>query len=164
LEAANLIRFHLAYERRVFDSIERFAAIPQDVRDAARVDLDLMERLARREDAMPAGAGPDGNPSSSLVYTRSPEPKGPMTGFGYDYFEDRAGRAGLGRPALQDWKGAWGAGEEYAYEALNLVDGSRTVSGIRDDLAAIYGPVPLELVEEYLRALETTGILRRDQP
>jgi hypothetical protein len=36
---------------------------------------------------------------------------------------------------------------------LDLVDGRRTAQQIRDAVSAIYGPVPLEWVVEYLRAL-----------
>ena len=52
----------------------------------------------------------------------------------------------------------WGGGD-YAYEALNLVDGRRSAQEIRDALTAIYGPVPLAAVVEYLRALESVGVL-----
>jgi hypothetical protein len=55
----------------------------------------------------------------------------------------------------------WGAGGEYAYEILNLVDGARTDVQIRNAVSAIYGPVPLELVTEFLGALETAGVIRR---
>jgi hypothetical protein len=44
---------------------------------------------------------------------------------------------------------------------VNLVDGRRTVGQVRDALAAIYGPVPLTDVAEYLRALAGIGILSR---
>ncbi len=57
--------------------------------------------------------------------------------------------------------GLWGGGGEYAYEALNLVDGRRTVGQIRDDLAAIYGPLPLAEVTEFLAAMESIGVLRQ---
>ncbi len=49
---------------------------------------------------------------------------------------------------------------DYAYEALNLVDGRRSAQEIRDALTAIYGPVPLAAVVEYLRALETVSVLK----
>jgi hypothetical protein len=45
------------------------------------------------------------------------------------------------------------------YEMLNLVDGKRDVQGIRDYLAAAYGPVPLADVYEYLRLLEKIGVI-----
>ena len=65
-------------------------------------------------------------------------------------------------PNLLSFQGRWGDGGAYAYEALNLADGRRTVAQIRDDLSAIYGPVPLRLVSEYLDVLAKIGILKRD--
>jgi hypothetical protein len=43
---------------------------------------------------------------------------------------------------------------------LNLVDGKRTVSEIRDWLTAELGPVPTEYVSEYLSALEEIGVIQ----
>jgi len=159
-EAGNLVRFHLNYERAVFDSVTRFAAIPKEVSKATDDDLKLLEKLARA-DIPVVKAGPS-DPSSRIVYERRLEPRGPMSGFGYDYFEDHAAKASIPRPGLLDFKGAWGSGGEYAYETLNLVDGVRTVGAIRDDLSAIYGPVPLDLVAGYLSALEKIGVLVRE--
>jgi predicted transcriptional regulator len=53
----------------------------------------------------------------------------------------------------------WGGGEEYAYEVLNFANGKRNAQEIRDAVSAEYGPVPLELIVEYLRALEKIGIV-----
>jgi hypothetical protein len=36
---------------------------------------------------------------------------------------------------------------------LNLADGRRSVQQIRDVVAAVYGPVPVDAVAGYLRAL-----------
>ena len=77
----------------------------------------------------------------------------------YDYFADHSAKQGIPAPALLGRTGLWGGG--YAYEALNLVDGRRTVGQIRDDLAAIYGPLPLAEVEEYLAALAKIGVVGR---
>jgi hypothetical protein len=55
----------------------------------------------------------------------------------------------------------WGAGEEYAYEVLNFADGKRNVEEIRDAVSAEYGPVPLEMVVEYLKALEKIGVVEQ---
>jgi predicted transcriptional regulator len=49
----------------------------------------------------------------------------------------------------------------FTYEALNFVDGKRTVSDIRDWLIAELGEVPLEYVEEYLAALESIGVINK---
>jgi aminopeptidase YwaD len=90
---------------------------------------------------------------------RKPEPKGPLAVFGYDYFADQAKAAGVAEPKLLNFEGLWGGGEEYAYEVLNLADGKRNAQEIRDVVSAEYGPVPLEMVVEYLRALEKIGVV-----
>jgi aminopeptidase YwaD len=96
-----------------------------------------------------------------LVFRRSDQPKGPLTVFGYDYFADHVKLAGVATPKLLSYEGLWGAGEEYAYEVLNFADGKRNALEIRDAASAEYGPVPLELVVEYLKALEKIGIVEQ---
>ena len=98
-----------------------------------------------------------------LVFTRNPQPKGPLAVFGYDYFDDHARKAGIARPKLLGYQGLWGAGEEYAYETLNFVDGKRNAQQIRDAISAEYGPAPLAMVVEYLQALAKIGILTQRQ-
>ena len=44
-------------------------------------------------------------------------------------------------------------------EALNLVDGRRSVPEIRDALSAIYKPVPIEDVQQYLDALASIEVI-----
>ena len=61
------------------------------------------------------------------------------------------------------FQGLRGTGDEYAYEALNLVDGKRTAQEIGDAVSAIYGPVPLDLILEYLQALEEIKIVQKAQ-
>ncbi len=51
----------------------------------------------------------------------------------------------------------------FAYETLNFVDGKRPVAEIRDLIAAIYGPIPLDVVAEYLGALESIDVVRRQR-
>jgi len=153
-EIANLSRFHLAYEQAVLDSIAPFAEVPAAVRQDAGRLLASLRTLA--------GDPPAPGRASGTVYRRNAELKGPMEGFGYEYLEDKMtglGITGPARPALLGYEGLWGA--SYPYEALNLVDGRRTVGEIRDALAAIYGPVPLEQVSGFLEVLERAGVLRR---
>jgi aminopeptidase YwaD len=92
---------------------------------------------------------------------RAAEPKGPLAVFGYDYFAEHAKAAGVGTPKLLSYEGLWGEGEEYAYEVLNFADGKRNAQEIRDAVSAEYGPVPYEMVVEYLKALEKIGILEQ---
>src|SRR6266581_7334619 len=90
-----------------------------------------------------------------LVFKRKAEPKGPLAVFGYDYFEaEWAKLAYVKKPQLLEYQGLWGAGEEYAYEVLNFANGKRNAQEIRDAVSVEYGPVPLEMVAEYLRVLE----------
>jgi hypothetical protein len=108
---------------------------------------------------------PVGKPAADQVrgfevkFKRKVEPRGPLAVFGYDYFVDKAKALGVTTPKLLSYEGLWGAGEEYAYEVLNFADGKRNAQEIRDAVSAEYGPVPLEMVLEYLRALEKTGLV-----
>src|SRR5262249_51615712 len=96
-----------------------------------------------------------------LIFKRSTTPKGPLAVFGYDYFEDHAKNAAVPTPKHVSYEGLWGSGEEYAYETLNFVDGYSNAQDIRDEVSAEYGPVPLDLVIEYLKALEKVGVVNR---
>jgi aminopeptidase YwaD len=158
-DAAALLRFHLAYEQGVIDSITPFAAIPPATRQAAAAFLAGLRQLAAPPPAAPVApvAGGRAVSEGGAVLRRSADPKGPMTGFGYSYFEDRREVQKLAAPALPRRQGLWGS--EYAYEALNLVDGRRSVRDVRDALTAIYGPVPLAEVAEYLEDLRRIGVL-----
>jgi aminopeptidase YwaD len=93
-------------------------------------------------------------------WRRKGETKGPMTVFGYDYFEAEWGKRGhTSKPKLLEHEGLWGGGEEYAYEVLNFADGNRNAQEIRDAVSAEYGPVDLGMVVEYLKALEEVGVV-----
>jgi hypothetical protein len=152
----DLLRFHFAYEEGVLGSLAAFADVPPVVRQTATAFLAGLRKLAG-EGSAAAPAPAQG--AELIVYRRAAEPKGPMTGFGYGYLEDKLKEKGIATPALLSTSGLWGGGGEYAYEALNLVDGRRTVRQIHDDLAAIYGPVPPAAVAEYLTALERIGVI-----
>ena len=98
-----------------------------------------------------------------LIFARNPHPRGPLAVFGYDYFEDHAKAAAVSTPKLLSYQGLWGAGEEYGYETLNFADGKRNAQQIRDAVSAEYGPIPLELVVEYLKALAAIGVVAEKQ-
>jgi aminopeptidase YwaD len=157
-EARNILRFHLAQEAEIARSIGRFGSVPPAVTEAWDEHLALLRKLVGEPGAPTAKRAPEG----AIVYRRAPDPKGAMGGFGYDYFQDHTTKMGISAPALLKREGLWGAGGDYAYEALNLVDGRRTVGEIRDGLAAIYGPLPLPEVVEYLGDLERIGVLQRE--
>ena len=49
--------------------------------------------------------------------------------------------------------------ELYAYEIVNFVDGKRNVSEIRDAVSAEYGPLPIDLVVDYLEACAEAKVI-----
>jgi len=153
-EAANLTRHHLRTESALIDSMERFFPVPEQTRPDATAFLESLARMLGPPETLPASEG-DGR----LVLRRNASIKGPMSAFGYDYFTDHFGVEKERALRLLRYQGLRGSGGEYAYEVLNLVDGRRTVQEIRDFVSAVYGPVPLELVVEYLRALETIKVV-----
>jgi hypothetical protein len=82
------------------------------------------------------------------VPTRNPGILGPLNVYYYDYFADIPG-ADLSKTAIA----ARDDGDVLAYEALNLADGRRSISEIRDILAGRYAPVPLTAIAEYFELL-----------
>jgi hypothetical protein len=94
---------------------------------------------------------------SGPVYRRIRN-EGPMDGFGYSWFDDHLARAHLPRPRLLA-REPDGEGAPFGYEALNLVDGRRSVGEIRDELAATVGAAPIEEVAEYLDTLARLGVI-----
>ena len=155
LETESLVRFHAWHERETARSIERFAPLGEAERE--RIDRFLS---GIRAIVGEPGERAEDRGEAAVVYRRDPDVLGPMSVFGYDYLEARYGKERTSDLALLAIEGGRrGSGSDYAYEALNLVDGRRSVGEIRDALAAIYGPVPIDTVTEYLRALESIGVL-----
>ncbi|MGE0180614.1 MAG: M28 family peptidase, partial [Sphingomonas sp.] len=105
---------------------------------------------------------PSRETGSGPVYRRILR-QGPMDGFGYSWFDDRLARAGLARPRLLA-RQPDGEGPSFGYEALNLVDGRRSVGEIREDLAATVGDAPIDEVAEYLDTLRQLGVLAVERP
>jgi aminopeptidase YwaD len=154
-EQGPLETLHMAYERGVLDSLERWLVVPSATRAARQRFLGRLAALST-SDRSSAKREPPG-----VVYVRNAEPKGPMSVFGYDYLVDHLGEDRAAALALTEYSGLRGGGGEYAIEALNFVDGRRSVRDIRDALAAEFGPVPIAHVAAYLEALETIKVIRR---
>jgi aminopeptidase YwaD len=154
-ENLNLASFFDWYERSVFNSMSTFFQVPQSVRTEFDAVLPSQEKeMNRARPPIPQG-------DARLVFRRNPEIKGTMGAFGYDYFTDKYGEEKAAAIRLLRHQGLRGSGSEYAYEVLNLTDGKRNVQEIRDAVSAIYGPVPIEVVLEYLKALETIRVVNR---
>jgi len=137
----------LAHEKAAADSTKKFTG-----QSLASIITDAVVGCTER---------PGRVPERAAVYKRKAEPKGPLAVFGYDYFAEHAKTVGVATPRLLSYEGLRGGGEEYAYEVLNFADGKRKAQEIRDAVSGEYGPVSLELVTEYLVALEKIGVVER---
>ena len=82
-----------------------------------------------------------------------------MSVFGYDYLSDKLGAERAGKLRLLEFQGLRGAGGDYAYEVLNLARHGMNAGDIRNTVSAIYGPVPMNLVVEYLQALTEARVV-----
>ena len=127
-------------------SIGDFATLS---RSQSRSATEFIEDLGRLVE-LPATGTSRGAARDTRVYSRNPAIKGTMHAFGYSYLQDHL-------PA--DQAAGLALSREAAYEALNLVDGRRTVSDIRDWLVAEFGTIALADVANYLAALADIGVL-----
>jgi len=153
-ESKKLLGEFARSEQRLAMSID--SIVPVSIRgDETRAPLPARDKRLQEMLKQPDSVA--GKP----LWKRKPSPKGPLTVFGYDYFADHAKSAGITTPKLLGYQGLWGSGEEYAYEVLNFADGNRNAWQIRDAVSAEYGPIPAELVLEYLQALEKIGLVER---
>jgi hypothetical protein len=102
-------------------------------------------------------------PGASRIPVRTSE-FGPLTFQNDDVLLDRLGSERVGKIKLLD-RGSnrlfrvQDRGALYAYEIVNFVDGKRSVGEIRDAVAGEYGPIPLDVVADYLKACEEAKIV-----
>ncbi|MFT5573030.1 MAG: aminopeptidase YwaD [Cryomorphaceae bacterium] len=154
VDAAATTKVHFALERRKVHSIEPFAALSDNDHVVAVAFLDKLQALL---------VTPESNilvQRDELVYERNPAIEGPMHAFGYSFIDDKLGKEKSAELQLANHSTQYGGGA-FTYETLNFVDGTRTVCDIRDWLVAELGSVPLEAVEECLKALESVDVIRK---
>jgi hypothetical protein len=136
---------HRQVELGKIASIGGFATLSRSQSRMASEFVDDLGRLVK-----PPGSAKKRAARDSRVYRRNPAIKGTMHAFGYSYIEDHLSADQYAGLALSG---------ELAYEALNLVDGRRSVSDIRDWLVAEFGAADLADVAAYLDALADIGVL-----
>ena len=150
-------KINFAVERRKVHSVESFAGLDEKDHENAVAFLAELEGMVAPPDVQTFAPVY----RNQIVYQRNPNVEGPMGAFGYSYLTDKLGAEAVSHLRLRSYVGTYGGGGQYAYEALNFVDGQRTVSDIRDWLVTEIGDVPIEYVEEYLAALESIDVIRR---
>ena len=89
---------------------------------------------------------------------------GPLTFQNDDVLLDRLGSERVSRIKLLNGQSnrlirVQDRGALYAYEIVNFVDGKRSVGAIRDAVAAEFGPIPIDVVVDYLKACEEAKIV-----
>ena len=172
-EAANLLHQTLRRERATLHSIVEFADGPMDADGGTAKALadqatgfehwiEAQAKLRGSKSVQPAAPWA-ADPDAKRVPMRVGE-FGPLT-----YQNDDVLRARLGEERYRKIKlinseatqllNVRDQSELYAYEIVNLVNGSRTLAEIRDVVSAEYGPLPLNLVADYLEACAEAKIV-----
>jgi hypothetical protein len=156
-EARNALAHAGRQEREAVRSVLRFAgaAAARDAVESAERRLAAQEavllddlRAAARAAGVPTGE----RPRAADVRVPVRLTRGPLD-FGLP--ESRLS------PARAAWyRGDMPLGGDARFELVNFIDGRRSVSEIRDALAAEFGPVALEAVGRYLEDLVTAGVVR----
>ena len=151
-DAAAATRVFFEHERAKLESIARFVEVHDTEMAEAMNWVDEVQGL------IPVEASEQ--QTNDTIYVRNDDLQGPMHAFGYSWIIDKLGEEAFGELELPGYEGERGGGRLYTYEALNLVDGKRTVSEIRDWLTTELGTVPVEYVAEYLKAVESAGAIQ----
>ncbi len=134
---------HWQVERAKVRSIAQFAAVSDAQMGPHMAFIDELGNLI---ETTPSRDGGNEGP----VYRRNRAIKGPMSVFDYDYMDAHL-------PSRQRVKLRLGYTE--SYEALNLVNGERTVSDIHHWLMAEFGPLAREDLADYLDALNHIDVI-----
>jgi hypothetical protein len=173
-EARNLGAQLLRRERAVLQSLAQFtdSHTPRlqemsDALDAQAAALDAsLDTVAAARGARGAKPEPPwkGNADAMRIPTRTGD-FGPLTYQNDDVLLDRLGAARVEKIKLLSGGSSrllrvQDSGALYAYEIVNLVDGKRSLGEIRDVVAAEFGPIEFDVVEDYLKACAEAGLVR----
>ncbi len=132
------------------ETLRSIAALWPGVAENARTEEAGLRELLPRSASVPSLRDP-------RIPGRSPDVRGPLDVYYYDHFTEVFGP---GVKAPDPALGRRENGGVLAFEALNLADGRRSVSEIRNILTGRYGPVPLAEVAEYFELLAKAKAVR----
>ncbi|SHN37150.1 Peptidase family M28 [Duganella sacchari] len=111
----------------------------------------LTEQIKAQQTSVPAAQQRD---------LRIPQPsaaiRGPLSVYYYDHVEEMEKARGLKSPPMPEFKGH---GDLILYETMNLADGRRSVSEIRDIISGRYMGVPQADIAAYFERLAAAGII-----
>ncbi|MGA9495755.1 MAG: M28 family peptidase [Terriglobales bacterium] len=173
-EGRNLMNQTLQRERATLHSLVAFTGGPADAdSDAAKAITDQAAAFQHWIDAQAKlrgarGTAPTppwlGDPNAKRVPLRVGE-FGPLTYQNDNVLLARLGKERYGKIKLINSDATQllnvrDQSELYAYEIFNFVNGQRTVGEIRDAVSAEYGPLPVNLVSDYLDACAAAQVVR----
>jgi len=172
-EARNLMTQMLRREQAELRSFATYTQSETETVALFNKDLDAqaamlntwIDRIAATRGARDFRQSPPwhGEPDASRLPVRTSE-FGPLTFQNDDVLLDRLGAERTGKIKLLNRESdrlfrVQDRGALYAYEIVNFVDGKRSVGEIRDAVAAEYGPIPLDVVADYLWACQEAKIV-----
>ena len=101
----------------------------------------------------PTGPPPPEGTPDVRVPRRNPAVRGPLNP-SVDWVRDKAGADAAALAITRVPRG-----DDVAYEIVNFIDGTRTVSDIRDTVSAQFEPIDVRVVAEYLELLARIGAI-----
>lgn len=118
-----------------------------------------VREITTRMKAEPVTVTPDPG-RDNRVPVRNPDIRGPLGVYYYDHFAEALAAKGVTEASLPRVPAVeTGDVDVLQYEALNLADGKRSVSEIREILTGRYAPVSLSLVAAYFERLAAAGVI-----
>ncbi len=161
-DAQNIITQAAQRERAALASLAALAAEDQSLRTwLAELSKNIASRenegrgLLRALDSTSIVASPP-TEFNNIIPKRNANAIGNIEVYYYDYIDDHL-KGDL--PENLARLSALPNGGTLVYEALNLVDGKRSVYEIRNILSAAYGSIPVSAVLDYLKLLEKINIV-----
>ncbi len=172
-EASNLLRQGLRRELATLSSLLKFAGSGTDHSAQEKALADQVSTFNSWIDGQARARGAQGaepkapwavDAAAQKIPVRIGE-FGPLTYQNDDVLKARLGRERLAKVKLLNSEATpllheQDLSELYAYEIVNFVDGKRNVGEIRDSVSAEYGPLPVQLVSDYLDACREAGVIQ----
>jgi len=172
-EARNLLRQSLRHELATLSSLLEFAGSNPHASGHEKTLADQVATFNAWIDSQARARGAQGTEPKAPWVGGAAAQKIPVRtgGFGpLTYQNDNVLLARLGPERMARIKllnseatpqlNAQDLSDLYAYEIVNFVDGKRSVGEIRDAVSAEYGPLPVDLVEDYLKACQEAGLIQ----
>ena len=158
-DAANIVAEGVLREQRRLGTIARFTMGGSETRPGADAAAGLAETgkailmtfMPRADAEQLARAGFRRPSADTRVPVRNPAIKGPLSPTG-DWLREKTGPASVSLAIARVPNS-----DDVTYEIVNFIDGTRSVSDIRNAVSAEFEPLELKAVADYLDLLARSG-------